>query len=240
MRSPRLVFAALTLFICLLLDLTVGAFNTSAPNANTVPMAMVPDLPVSPSVAASSPSKEPLPVINPPSFKVPDKTQGLLPPPALSSPAAAAVAVFADKSFSELPEPQTTQTGLLLLAYADAKQLCEKQGKRLPSILDTAKWAAHNGALVASAADAKQLGRDRPSNAIYLDQHTKSVDFYYDKDRFSYPAKRAITNAAIWTNDDRQLGGQTKARHYAFSLYSASFSPVPSTSSLAVVCLNKK
>ena len=258
MRYPRLLFAVLTIVICLLLDFTLRQLNPPVP-AQPGPERMSSGsvtesptaLPTSPTIMARAaipetlpaqliPSEAP-PVVSPPSFKAPDKPAGLLPPPALTSPAAAAVAIIADAAFSELPEPQANKTGLILLNFAEASLFCSKQGKRLPSILEVAQWAAHNGALVASIEDAKQLKRDSEANAIYLQRgaKTQTVDFYFDRDRFAYPAKRPITNASVWTSDERSLGGLAKANHYAFSLYNASFSPVPDTSSLAVVCLDK-
>lgn len=260
MRYPRLLFAVLTIVICLLLDFTLRQMNPAAPaqpgpermSSGFVTETPTASLPASPSTIMARaaipetlpprliPSETP-PIVNPPSFKAPDKPAGLLPPPPLTPPAAAAVAIIADASFSELPEPQANKTGLILLNFADASLFCSKQGKRLPSILEVAQWAAHNGALVASIEDAKQLKRDNEANAIYLQRgaKTQTVDFYFDRDRFAYPAARPITNAAVWTSDERPLGGLAKANHYAFSLYNANFSPVPDTSSLAVVCLDK-
>lgn len=247
MRFPRFLFAALTLVICLLLDFALGKLHLSTSYLNPESLAAGSVQEIAPAQMSPVVENTPPPKVSPPSFKAPtlssayDKAQGLLPPPVLTPPPAGALAMLARASFSELPEPQFNKTGLLLLDFADASLFCSKQNKRLPTILDVAKWAAHNGALVASIADAQQLGRATPENAIYLQRgaQTQSIDFYFDKDRFAYPAKRPVTNAAIWTSDERPLGGPAKASHYAFSLYSASFSPVPTSSSLAVICLDK-
>ena len=222
------MFVGLTLVACLVLDTSIGMLRSEKQD-------MAQFQPLAPAQG------EPMPVIDPPTIR--------MAPPARSSPANASLPTptpIALPSRSDtamvavdLPQPQDTKNGLVLATFQEATQLCRQQGKRLPSIMETAKWAANNGALVASVQDAKRLRRDVPANAIYLQRgaQTQTVDFYFDKDRFVYPARRPVTNAAIWTSDERMLGGPAKATHYAFSPFSASFSPVPTSSMLAVVCM---
>ena len=234
MRYPRVVFVASILTACLLLDFLVGQTTLSIPSfaparlsASSVPAASVPTqgagAPVAPKASLKI-SNDPPPAVSPPNFGAADKPQGLLPPPS---------------SFSELPEPHFTTTGLVLMNFSDASQWCNKQNKRLPTTLEAARWAARNGASMTSVQEAKKLNRESDTNAIYSErtEKTKAVDFYFEKASFSYPAQRPITNAAIWTSDKRALGGTNNASHYAFSMYEAYFSPVPESSSLAVVCM---
>lgn len=248
MRYPRSLFAALMLVICVFLDVVVGNTSrltpvqenmTSAPRMEQRSTKFLPKNNVTELSSADKSAKatsvlaapsEPMPVITPPSFRTPEKIAGLL----ASSKASA--------SFIELPEPQISARGLVSLNFSEANLFCAKQNKRLPSILDVARWAAHNGALVASVQDAKRLQREKEADAIYLERsaQTKTVDFYFDNSRFVYPTARPITNASIWTSDARALGSLHNARHYAFFLYEAKFSAVPETSSLSVVCLEKK
>lgn len=151
------------------------------------------------------------------------------------------ISFFSENTSSALPEPQYTPNGLLLKTFEQARDLCTEKKQRLPTTLEVAHWATRNGALLDSVSNAKQLGRDKTANAIYLERNAKAstVDFYFDNNGFVYPKNRPITNASIWTSDARALGGLHNARHYAFFLYEAKFSAVPETSSLAVVCLEK-
>ena len=145
-------------------------------------------------------------------------------------------------AFSDFPEPQFNSMGMMLLSFNDASQFCAKKNKRLPTILEAARWGKHHGASMATPQDAKERHRANPTSAVYIERtnKTSTVDFYFEKSRFVYPAQRPITNAAIWTSDKRALGGNQNASHYAFSMYEAYFSPVPETSALAVVCLDNK
>lgn len=224
MRHPRLTFAALTLAACLVMDTGIGMLRAAKQDVVD---------------ASSAVANEPMPVIEPPTIRL-AKPTGSVP-----ETAASLAPVRSDMSAMspvDLPEPLMTRQGLVLASFQEATTACAKQGKRLPSIMEAARWAAGNGALVASVEDAKRLRRDGVANAIYLQRgaQTQTVDFYFDKDRFVYPARRPITNAAIWTSDERMLGGPAKASHYAFSLFGASFSPVPTSSMLAIVCMDKQ
>lgn len=149
------------------------------------------------------------------------------------------ISVFSENTFLDLPEPQYTPNGLVLKTFEQAHDLCAEKKQRLPTTLEVAKWAARNGAFLASVQDAKRLNKDSDTNAVYLERsaHNKTVDFYFNGDQFVYPKNRPITNASIWTSDERVLGGLYNAKYYAFSLYETRFSAVPMTSSLAVVCL---
>lgn len=149
------------------------------------------------------------------------------------------ISFFSENTSSALPEPQYTPNGLLLKTFEQAHDLCTEKKQRLPTTLEVAHWATRNGALLDSVSNAKQLGRDKTANAIYLERNAKAstVDFYFDNNGFVYPKNRPITNASIWTSDARALGGLHNAKYYAFSLYEAKFSAVPETSSLAVVCM---
>lgn len=157
----------------------------------------------------------------------------------LASKLPKSIVVFSENTFLDLPEPHDTPDGLVLKTFEQARDLCTRKNKRIPTTLDVAKWAARNGAFVGSTNDAKRLHRNGAARAINVSlvSSTNIGGFYFDKDQFVYPKKRAITNASVWTQDDHARSG-LKASRYAFSLYSAAFYPVPETAMLAVICLD--
>ena len=197
-------------------DLT-SALPATAPVKAPVGPSLVLDRALTPVI-----SQEPAPIVSPPAFR---------PPETISAPI-----VFP----REMPEPYSTTSGLVLMNFKEASAFCSTQEKRLPRAMEVAQWAAQHGAQVASVQKASLGMRSNPDNAVYTKHSgkTNTVDFYFNNARFVYPAQKPITNAAVWTSEARVLGTRSKATRYAFSLYSASFSPVPDTSMLAVVCVN--
>lgn len=132
-----------------------------------------------------------------------------------------------------LPEPYSLENGVETMVYNDALKYCETNNSRLPSVKEVGEWASKHGALVTKVKSSVEF------ETIYLEKTPSNteVDFYFDASKFVYPVERHITNAAIWTSDFRNLGGTLT--HYAFSPYSAYFSPVPNSSMLGVICLPK-
>lgn len=235
MHYPRFFFATLTLVICILLDVLVGDMFFSTSRASAVVTTS------NANNAAAPLQPEQAPVISPPDFRVPKKK-----PNALSSNipytrlSTEAITRLTSSKPVALPDPQADKNGLLLFSFADAIRYCAKQNKRLPTVLEVAAWASHHGAVLTSFDNVEKRKQYKDEKTIYLQRDTQNtrVDFYFDNDRFVYPIKKLVTNAAVWTQDERSLGGPHNATHYAFSLYGASFSPVPKSSMLPVICVN--
>lgn len=112
---------------------------------------------------------------------------------------------------ADLPEPLTQAGGLVFGDLEQARARCLAQHQRLPSVAETSAWAIKHGAIQSNG----------PNGAPNL-----------NADNFTYPPKRPIINAAIWTEDVNVPG-----RH-AFSLYEAKYSPVTPSAMLAIVCVD--
>lgn len=111
---------------------------------------------------------------------------------------------------TDLPEPLSTSGGLITGNLEQARAHCQKEHLRLPSVAETTAWAVQHGAT--------QL-------------HVGNMAPKLDAEKFVYPPKRLIINAAVWTENVNVPG------RYAFSLYEAKYSPVPPSAVLAIVCV---